>query len=152
MAFERSYKQYLAIRGYDPSSSRLLVLRRGLIDCWGEAGFHRFWRVWNPGVGHVLFKLYLFLGGSRNRVVATFFVFAVCGAIHDLVVMLIFHRPFFAFTAAFFSSGLLSLANRLLEPILHQDRWPSPLNALSNVTCLAASVHFAVQLQMAVYP
>jgi hypothetical protein len=152
MGFEASYKQYLILRGYDPSASRLLVLRRALVDCWGEPGFHQFWRVWNPGVGHILFKLYRLLGGNHNRVVATLLVFAMCGAFHDLMVMLIFQRPFLAFTAAFFSSGLLSLTNRLLDPLLRQHRWPSSLNAMCNAACLAGSVHLAVQLQMAIYP
>jgi hypothetical protein len=150
--FSESYNRYLALRGYDPSSNKLVILKRALLDSWGEPGFHRFWRVWNPGVGHLLFQLYLLLGGTRARPVSTLLVFVLCGALHDVLVMLIFRRPFVAFTAALLLSGMLATGNRALEPILHQQRWPRSLNVLTNVSCLAMSIHAAVQLQMLVLP
>jgi hypothetical protein len=150
--FNESYNQYLTLRGYDASSSKLVILRRALVDSWGEPGFHRFWRVWNPGVGHLLFRLYLVFGGNRIRSIATLLVFALCGIIHDVLVMLIFRRPFAAFTAAFVLCGMLAVLNRSLEPALRQERWPRGLNALINVSCLALSVVAAVQLQMLAFP
>jgi hypothetical protein len=150
--FNESYNQYLILRGYDPSSSKLIILKRALVDSWGEPGFHRFWRVWNPGIGHLLYRLYLVLGGNRIRLVATMLVFTLCGLVHDVLVMLMFRRPFAAFTAAFVFSGILAVINRSLEPILRQDRWPRLLNVFSNVSCLAVSIYSAVQLQMFVFP
>jgi len=149
--FNESYNRYLALRGYDPFSNRLVILKRALLDSWGEPGFHRFWRVWNPGVGHLLYRL-LLIGGNRARSVATLLVFTLCGVLHDILVMLIFRRPFVAFTAAFLLSGVLAAGNRSLEPMLHQARWPRLLNVLTNASCLAASIFAAVQLQMLVFP
>jgi hypothetical protein len=57
--FNQSYDQYLILRGYDPSSSKLIILKRALIDSWAEPGLHEFWRVWNSGIGYLLFRLYL---------------------------------------------------------------------------------------------
>lgn len=150
--FNTSYNQYLLLRGYDPSSSKLLILKRALIDSWGEPGFHQFWRVWNPGIGLLLFRLYLFLGGNRRRIITTVIVFGICGFMHDLIVMAIFHHPFLAFSTAFISFGILALINRLLEPDLNQEKWPKLLNAFCNATCLGASIFAAVQIQMAVFP
>jgi hypothetical protein len=152
LGMSQSYNQYLILRGYDPSSSGLMILRRALFDSWGEPGFHQFWRVWNPGVGHLLYRLYLVFGGNRIQMVATMLVFTACGLIHDGLVMLIFRRPFAAFTAAFVFSGILAVINRSLEPLLRQDRWPRLLNAFINVSCLAVSIHSAVQFQMFVFP
>jgi hypothetical protein len=150
--FRHSYERYLVLRGYDPASGTLVTLKRALVDSWGEPGFHRFWRVWNPGVGHLLYRLYLLLGGSRIRLTATMLVFALCGLVHDVLVMLIFRRPFAAFTTAFALAGILTVVNRSLEPLLHQERWPRLLNVLANVSCLGVSIHCAVQLQMLLFP
>ena len=150
--FRRSYERYLVLRGYDPASGALVILKRALVDSWAEPGFHRFWRVWNPGVGHLLYRLYLLLGGNRMRLLGTMLVFTLCGLVHDVLVMLIFRRPFAAFTATFALAGVLTAIGRSLEPLLHQERWPRLLNVLVNVSCLAVSVHCAVQLQMRLFP
>jgi hypothetical protein len=150
--FNESYDRYLVLRGYDPSSSKLVILKRALFDSWGEPGFHQFWRVWNPGVGHLLYRLYLLLGGNRARLIATLLVFILCGILHDVLVMLIFQRPFVAFTAAFLFFGVLALGNRSLETVLQQGHWPRLLNALFNGSCLAACIWAAVQLQMFLFP
>jgi hypothetical protein len=44
------------------------------------------------------------------------------------------------------------VANRSLESILRQERWPRLLNAFANVACLAVSIYSAVQLQIFVFP
>ena len=149
--FDKSYNRYLILRGYDPSSSKLQILKRALFDSWGEPGFHRFWRVWNPGIGHLLYRLYLLVGGNRARLLATMLVFLLCGILHDAVVMLMFRRPFVAFTAAFVSFWFLAWVNRSLEPVLRQERWPRLANALLNILCLAGSIYAAVQAQMALF-
>lgn len=149
--FNKSYNQYLTLRGYDSSSSKLVILKRALIDSWGEPGFHRFWRVWNPGIGHLLYRLYLLLGGNRARSLSTLLVFILCGILHDAAVMLMFRRPFVAFTTTFFLCGALAIGSRFIEPILHQEHWPRLLNALINVSCLAVSIYAAVQLQMSLF-
>ena len=150
--FNDSYNQYLILRRYDPHSSKLLILKRALIDSWGEPGFHRFWRVWNPGIGHLLYRLYRLLGGNRFRLIATMLVFILCGVMHDALVMLIFRRPFAAFTVAFSLFGAFAVISRFLVPILRQKRWPRSVNAISNVALLSISIYVAVQLQMAIFP
>jgi hypothetical protein len=150
--FDESYNRYLILRGYDPSSNKLLILRRAIVDSWGEPGFHRFWQVWNPGVGHLLYRLYLALGGNRSRFAATVLVFVLCGFAHDVLVMVIFQQPFVAFSTAFVLFGILAVINRSLESSLHQERWPRLVNILTNLLCLAASIYAAVQLQMLLFP
>ena len=147
----QSYDQYLVIRNYDPTAGKLIILKRALITSWGEPGFHRFWQVWNPGVGYYLYRLYCWLGGNRHRLVSTMVVFIFCGFLHDLMVMLIFRRTFMAFTLAFLFFGVLALINRAVGPFLHQDQWPRGLNMVSNAGCLALSIYIAVQLQMQVF-
>jgi hypothetical protein len=137
----------LILRGYDPSANKLSILKRALFDSWSEPGFHRFWRVWNPGVGHLLYHLYLLLGGHRIRTIAMILVFTLCGITHDVLVMLIFRRLFFVFTTAFTLFGILAVVSRSLESVLRQERWPRLFNILTNVSCLAAPICFAVQLQ-----
>jgi hypothetical protein len=150
--FSQSYERYLILRGYDPLSGKLVILKRALVDSWTEPGFHRFWRVWNPGIGHLLYRLYILLGGKRIRLIATMLVFALCGFVHDVLVMLIFRRPYAAFTAAFAFSGILTVISRSLERVLHQERWPRLLNVFTNVACLAMSIYAAVGLQMLIFP
>ncbi len=150
--FSDSYDRYLALRGYDPSSTKPAILKRSLLDSWSQPGFHRFWRVWNPGMGHLLFRLYLLLGGNRFRLIATMLVFTLCGLAHDLAVMLMFRKPFAAFSVAFFLFGILAVVNRSLESVLHQERWPKFFNALLNLSCLALSIVAAVQLQTSLFP
>jgi hypothetical protein len=150
--FNKSYDHYLTLRGYDPSSPKPAILKRSLVDSWSEPGFHQFWRVWNPGIGHLLFRFYLLLGGNRFRLVATMLVFTLCGIAHDFAVVLIFRRPFAAFTIAFFLSGILAVVSRSLESVLHQERWPKLINALLNISCLASSIVAAVQFQTYLFP
>jgi len=147
----KDYNKYLILRKYDPSSGKLRILKRALLDSWGEPGFHRFWQVWNPGIGYFLYRLYRLFGGNRNRLISTILVFVLCGLLHDAIVMLIFQKPFVAFTVAFILFGVLALINRAIEPIIDQKRWPRLLNTISNVSCLAISIHFAVQIQMKIF-
>lgn len=150
--FNQSYDQYLILRGYDPTSSKFIILKRALIDSWGEPGFHEFWKVWNPGIGHLLYRLYRAFGGNRFQLIATMLVFTLCGFVHDVLVVLLFRHPFAAFTAAFIFFGILTVLSRSLEPILQQNRWPGFLNVLTNVSLLAVSIYSAVQLQMLIFP
>jgi hypothetical protein len=152
VGFNQSYDQYLILRGYDPATSKLLILKRALIDSWAEPGFHEFWEVWNPGVGHLLYQLYRALGGNRFQLIATMLVFTFCGFVHDVLVILLFRRPFVAFTASFIFFGIFTVLSRTLEPILRQNRWSGFLNVFTNVLVLTVSIYAAVQLQMLIFP
>jgi hypothetical protein len=68
------------------------------------------------------------------------------------MVMAIFWRPFFAFTAAFTLFGLLAVISRSAEAIVNQERWPKAINLFVNVLLVATSIYASVQLQMHVFP
>lgn len=149
---KENYREYLLLRGYDPDSSKWSVLKRALIGSWAEPGFHRFWKVWNPGIGYLLFRLYIRIGGKQRRTLTTLAVFLVCGLLHDVVVMAMFRHPFLAFSCAFLCFGLLTIMSRGFESRLRQDRWWTPANAAVNISLVAASVHAGVTLQQIVFP
>ena len=144
--YQQRYREYLSLRGYNPDDSKWSVLRRPLFESWAEPGFHRFWQVWNPGIGYLLFCLYLLLGGRQRRTLTTVVVFLVCGFLHDVAVMIMFRQPFLAFSCAFLCFGLLTVASRGFEPQLRQDRWPTLANVTMNVLLVALSVHAGVTL------
>ncbi len=127
-----TYAQYCARRGYTPPFRGWSVVKRSLLCSWAQPGFHRFWRVWNPPIGYPLFLLYRALGGNRNRAVATFTVFAVIGALHDLVAVALTRRWALALTLAYLVFAGLSLLSLRLAPFLRQERWPAMVNVLIN--------------------
>jgi len=149
--FNHSYNQYLKLRGFDPSASKLSILLRALIGSWFEPGFHNFWRVWHTGLGHILYRLYIVLGGNRFRVFSTYLVFLLCGMFHDLLVVLIFRQPFIAFTISFSLFGIITILNRSIEGLISQDNWPKLLNFIINVLMLSGPIYFAVQLQFEIF-
>ncbi len=140
-------EQYLVRRGYDLNRGTGRFLKRLFLESWQQAGFHRFWRVWNPLYGFFLYRLYLLLGGNRNRVVATLVVFASCGFfLHDLVSLLLFGVFSFVCTLGFFLYGVLSLASARLQVLLRQKRWPPLANAAVNVGLVVAGLWAGVRL------
>jgi hypothetical protein len=111
------------------------------LDCWAEPGFHRFWRVWNPVYGYVLFRLYLYLGGPRRRVSLSLLVFALCGFVaHDLPVSLIVGRPLLVCTTAFFAWGILASAARFLDRPLAFASWPCGLHVVVNLVLVGGGL------------
>lgn len=147
-----NYQEYLVFRGYDISAGKVNILKRALIESWGEPGFHRFWQVWNPGIGHLFYRLYVFLVGKRFRILSTLLVFVVCGIAHDAVVSALFLHPYLVFTGVFSLFGVCTIASRALEPILRQEKWPCLINAALNLMLLGVSIFLAVQLQMKLFP
>jgi hypothetical protein len=105
---------------------------------WGEPGFHRFWRLWNPLYGYALFRLYLVLGGNRRPLLASLVVFLACGFfLHDLLFLVSTRKLTFTTTIAFGLFWLLASVNRALAGRLGQERWSRAANALVNVSCVA---------------
>lgn len=141
-----SFAEYLAARGFDPSDRRVFF-RRMFVTAWGEPGFHRFWRLWNPLYGYGLFRLYLVLGGNRRPLLASLVVFLACGFfLHDLVVAASTRRVSFTSTAAFGAFWLLATINRALAPRLGQERWSRAANAFVNAACVLGGVVAGVAL------
>jgi hypothetical protein len=124
---------YLEHRGFDTSSAGS-ILRRIFVESWFEPGLHRFWRAWNPVYGYALWRLYVALGGRRRPVLATLVAFAACGFFaHDLVTFAITGKPTLAITITFLFLGALTLASRVFEAKLRQERLPRQLNLFINL-------------------
>lgn len=128
-----TYEQYCLRRGYSPPFRGWSVIRRSLFGSWTQPGFHRFWKVWNPPIGYLLFRIYILLGGNRNRFVSTSIVFAFSGALHDLVVAALVPIWGPIITCSYLIFGWLSLLSMKMEKNLHQEKWPPILNAILNV-------------------
>jgi hypothetical protein len=128
-----SYAQYCTSRGYKPPFKGWSVIRRSLFESWVQPGFHRFWRVWNPPVGYLLFRFYILLGGNRNRLFSTSLVFALSGALHDVVVFALVPKWGPIITCSYLVFGWLSLLNLKMERLLRQDKWPPVWNAILNL-------------------
>jgi len=113
--------------------------RRGFLECWAEPGFHRFWRVWNPGIAYFVHLLYLGLGGRKRWILPTFLAFLGCGLAHTVIVAPFLGRWSYSVIAAFGCFGILTPLSRRLAPVLRQDRWPVMANVLINVGLVIGS-------------
>lgn len=79
---EASYHQYacnytlfLKMRGYGDHLNDWIFVKQSFFDCWMQPGFHRFWQIWNPGIGYFAYKVYLSCGGKNRQNLATFTTF-----------------------------------------------------------------------------
>lgn len=140
MRTPETFDAYLRARGFDPKNPAGM-LRRMFITCWGEPGFHAFWRLWNPYFGYRLFQLYLALGGSRRPVVASLGVFTACGfLLHDLPATLLSGHLSLASTFAFGLYWASALVSRALAARLAFERWGRPVNGAVNATLVLAGL------------
>jgi len=136
--WEADYRRFARIRGFETFND-WPYHRRGFLECWAEPGFHRFWRVWNPGIGYFVFRLYVGLGGARHRVTATLSSFFACGLVHTLVVAPLLGRWSNTLLVTFTCFGILTLLSRSLADLLRQERWPAVVNILVNVGLVLGS-------------
>jgi hypothetical protein len=125
------------------------VLRRAVIDAFAQPGFHRFWRIYNPMIGFLLFRLYVFFGGNKYRVPATIGVFFVCGVCHDLLVFILFRHLQVVITFAFLLFGIFSLISHYFQSLLQQNRWPPWVNALFNIGLVIVPLYAGVLIDNA---
>jgi hypothetical protein len=135
-----SFEEYLRQRGFDVRARGAFV-RRMCVTAWGEPGFHRFWRLWNPLYGYALFRLYVALGGARRPLVASFVVFVACGFfLHDLWLVPTGAKLGFNTTLAFAVFWALASLSRVLAPRLEQETWDRRVNALVNAGCIGVGL------------
>lgn len=140
----RAFRQYLHRRRYE-SVNDWPFFRRAFLECWAEAGFHRFWRVWNPALGFLVFRFYRRIGGSRGGAANKILAFIASGIAHGLLVL-----PFLGWSwtipVTFGCFGLLDACGPEISRLIRQDRWIRPLNVVSNATLVLAcfSVGFRV--------
>jgi len=111
--------------------------KRLFIVSFCQQGFHRFWRIWNPFYGYFLFKLYRLMGGNRNKIFSTIFVFVFCGyVLHDLPIYLIFGKFGFVCTFAFLFYGVGSLIAAKFDRFFLFDKKYILINVSINVTLI----------------
>jgi D-alanyl-lipoteichoic acid acyltransferase DltB (MBOAT superfamily) len=131
-----AYRRYLHRRGFT-SDTGWSFARRGFLVCWAEPGFHRFWRLWNPGLGFLTFLLYRRLGGNREAPLSTVATFVLSGIAHNLIVL-----PWlgwsFTLPVTFGCFGTLVALSAPLSRVLRQDRWPAVFNVATNAGLVAA--------------
>ena len=137
--YAADYKRYARMRGFHSGFNNWAYHRRGFLECWAEPGFHRFWQVWNPGISYFVYQIFIRLGGRKHWIAPTLLAFFLCGLIHTLIVVPFVGRWSFSVIVAFTCFGVLTVTNRLAEPVLQQRRWPMPVNVLLNMFLVAAS-------------
>jgi len=124
---------------------------RAFVLAWTEPGFHRFWRVWNPGISFFPYQVYLRLGGRRRWVLATLGAFLANGLAHNVIV-LPFFRLWWSWTipVAFLCFGVFTVISRASAGFLAQERWPIVLNTAVNIglVCLSMNLGFRVEAWM----
>jgi hypothetical protein len=146
--WEDRYRAFARQRGF-PTFNDWPYHRRGFLECWAEPGFHRFWRVWNPGIAYFVHRLFLRLGGRRRWALAVIGSFVACGVAHTLVVTPFLCQWSFTVVTAFACFGVLTVLSRGLAPWLRQERWPVPLNVLVNVGLVLASFDLGFRVDRA---
>ena len=106
-----SFHQYLTRRGLDNCSINSLLFQmipRSLI----QPGFLKFWRMWNPFFGYILFLFYVQIGGNNKRNIAVVIVFLSSGFIlHDLLFFFFTGIFSFVFTISFLFYSILFTIN-----------------------------------------
>jgi hypothetical protein len=136
------YKKYLKLRGYGNHLHDWLFVKRGFLECWLAPGFHRFWQVWNPGIGYFTYRFYLRLGGKERQNLATILVFFLNGLIHNLVVSLFFWRWSFPLPFTFLSFGIFAVIFRELARYVQFERIPKFIHLVINVGLVILSFDF----------
>jgi len=141
-AYVNDYKRYLKMRGFGDHIHDRNFVKRGFLECWLQPGFHRFWKVWNPGIGYFAYKLYLAFGGKSRRNIATIASFLVNGLVHNLVVSLILWRWDFPLPFTFALFGFLTVVSRWLEWPMKMNRWPWVFHLAINIGSVILAFDF----------
>jgi len=140
------YKQYLKLRGYGNHVNDWFFVKRGFLECWLQPGFHRFWQVWNPGIGYFAYKVYLSCGGKDRQNTATIAAFLVNGLVHNLIVSLILWRWDFPLPFTFTLFGVLTIAFKWLDKHVNMNRWPRFCHLALNVGLVILSFDFGFRM------
>jgi len=140
------YKQYLKLRGFGEHVNDWVFVKRGFLEPWLQPGLHRFWRVWNPGIGYFAYKVYLFCGGKNKRITATISAFLVNGLVHNLIVSLILWRWEFPLPFTFTLFGVLTIVSKWLDRHINMDQWPRVFHLAVNVSLVILSFDFGFRM------
>lgn len=141
-----NYRQYLKLRGFGNHVNDWFFVKRGFLECWLQPGLHRFWQVWNPGIGYFAYKMYISFGGKTRPNVATLAVFLVNGLVHNLVVSLILWRWEFPLPFTFALFGILTVAYKWLDRHIDMNKWPPVIHLALNVGVVILSFGFGFRM------
>lgn len=144
--YVHNYQQYLKLRGFGNHVNDWVFVRRGFLDCWLQSGFHRFWQVWNPGIGYFSYILYIWFGGKNRRFTSTIAVFLVNGLVHNLVVSLIRWRWDFPLPFTFTLFGVLTIVFQRLDRHIELNRWPRICHLALNIGLVILSFDFGFRM------
>lgn len=136
------YRDYLQLRGFGTHINDWIFVKRGFIECWWEPGFHRFWQLWNPGIGYFTYKFYLSMGGNKRHNLGTIIVFVINGLIHNLVIMPILNHWDFPLPFTFFCFGFCTVGFRLLDRHINLEKLPDICHLCINVGLVILSFKF----------
>jgi D-alanyl-lipoteichoic acid acyltransferase DltB (MBOAT superfamily) len=133
---ELSLSQYIIYRNGVPAGARG-SMRNMLHRSFGAPTFAGFWRHWNPIFGYALGRyIYSPLRRAVPPALALVTTFVFCGAIHDLVTMVVRGSPALLFTPWFFFLGTGVLLGRAVG--LDSSGWPWVARATVNLTYISA--------------
>ena len=122
-------------RGYKYPLQIVDVMLRWWFLSFAQPGFHRFWRVWNPLLGYLLFLFYIVLGGNKRPFMAGFVVFTSCGFfLHDLLTLKEVIE--LDMTISFMIWAVLCDLSRRYQLHKIQEKWPWIANVLINALIL----------------
>jgi hypothetical protein len=140
------YKRYLMLRGYQGHVNDWFFVKRGFIECWFEPGFHRFWQVWNPGIGYFTYKLYLSIGGNNRQGLGTITTFLINGLIHNIVVIPFLRRWDFPLPFTFLCFGLLTVGFNWLARHIDLKKLPWICHMFINVGAVLVSFEIGFRI------
>jgi len=141
-----NYKQYLKLRGFGEHVNDWVFVKRGFLEPWLQPGFHRFWQIWNPGVGYFAYQVYLFCGGKDRQNIAIIVAFLVNGLVHNLVVSLILWRWDFPLPFTFTLFGILTKVSKYLDRRVNMNSWPRFFHLAINVSLVILSFDFGFHM------
>ncbi len=141
-----NYKQFLKLRGFEDHVHDGFFVRRGFLECWLQPGFHRFWQVWNPGIGYFAYRVYLLFGGKNRQTTATIMAFLINGLVHNLTISLIMWRWDFPLLFTFTLFGILTVISRWLDGHIDMTKWPRLLHLTINVSLVVLAFDFGFRM------
>ena len=148
--YAHRYIAYARLRGFK-SFNDWAYHRRGFIECWAEPGFHKFWQVWNPGIGYFTYKLFLRLGGKglgirRRQNQNIILTFLLNGIAHNLIVMTFMCRPSIPLPFTFLAFGAFTVLFRELGRIIDLNTWPKLIHLAINFGLVIVSFEFGFRI------
>ncbi len=147
-----SFHQYRIRRGLDDCSMAHLFFQmftRSLI----QSGFLKFWRIWNPFCGYILFLFYVHIGGNKKRNIAVCIVFLSSGFIlHDLFLFFVTGIFSFVFTISFLFYSFIVIINSFQNYERYIYNGSKFKNAFLNISFILSGLLFGYYINYLIFP